>query len=486
MSDTTTGTATSRASLVRQAVRRQTKARLALSGPSGSGKTWTALSIARIIAPTKQAVVIDTEPADDGQNAATLYADDFDFQSIDWQAPYDPRDLALTIRDLGRLYPGHVGIIDSGSHFWTGTGGTLDIADGRFGGWKTATPAQDELIQAILRSPMHWIVCTRAKQSYEVEQDSAGRQQVRKLGLAPIQRADMEYEFQVVVMLDDGHRMDVGKTRAAPLAGLSFPANQQGEFARVYAEWLDRGVLPAREAEIDAIPAALLQVPERQRPTARHDLTQQFGRARSLTDDQMPGVWNHLAALLDLDAHRFVDAGGDHAGMCSGCGVPEVARWHSPDADPMAPRQIVSAESGGSAPPAAADDAGDGDQAALPGTADPAPAPDELIDPHNEVAASQGDEPGAPPDDDDVTLPDGVEPHPTLDPEVVLDTIGDVLDQVAAMTPRAIVDELGERQLTQGGSAHQLSRRLAQAILADDPVNIVVTQDALKALAAAG
>ena len=144
---TSTGTASSRLALRRPAIRKAALARLALSGASGSGKTWTALGIAtRLTAGHPDAVilVIDTEPGDGRQGAAGLYADRFRFDTIEWHPPYDPRDLALTIREAYPVLPEHsVVIIDSASHFWRGEGGILDIAGGRFAGWKTATPIQD-------------------------------------------------------------------------------------------------------------------------------------------------------------------------------------------------------------------------------------------------------------------------------------------------------------------------------------------------------
>lgn len=339
---TTTGTATSRARQVRRAVRRQTRARLALSGPSGAGKTWTALSIAQVIAPGKPIVVIDTEPGDGSQGAAELYADQFVFDTIQWEPPYDPRDLTATIKELGQEYPEGVGIIDSASHFWRGEGGTLDLADGRFGGWKQATPAQDKMVEAILRSSMHWIVCTRAKQAYEVNDvvvNGQKKQSVQKLGLAPIQRDDLEYEFQVVAMIDTDHRIDIGKTRAAPLAGLSFPANEQERMANIYADWLAGGAELPRQVELDALLAAIVLVPENKRPALKTGLREQFGPMTALTVDQMPAVWNAVRATLGLEPHRFV-AAEDAEALCAGCRVPLVAGWHDESAEPMKPAQV--------------------------------------------------------------------------------------------------------------------------------------------------
>ena len=341
----TTGTATSRARLVRPAVRRPTKARLAISGPSGSGKTWTALSIAEVLAPGGRVLVVDTERGDDDQGAAELYADAFSFSVLEWPAPYDPRDLAITLDDLTAM-PGvdrpDVVILDSASHFWRGQGGTLDIAGGKFGGWKTATPVQDELVSAILRAGYHVIVCLRARQDYQVEEGDQGKQRVVKLGLAPVQRDDLEYEFQVVITLDMDHRIDVGKTRAQPLAGGSWPAGAQERFALLYREWLDRGIRLARQEDVEALRSVI-----RTADLGRQWQTDGWPKADRLDLDQVVGAWRWLAGQLGIDAHEYeADESGE---VCRRCGAPYRAAWHQtpdtpPDPDPGRPFEEPSIE----------------------------------------------------------------------------------------------------------------------------------------------
>lgn len=359
--ETTTGTATSRLRTGRIAQRKATKARLALSAASGAGKTWTALSTAFVLVPGGRVLGIDTEPGDDRQGAMELYADSFPpFDIIQWEAPYDPRDLTITLREAGRTtvpdghWPGCQGydviIIDSASPFWKGEGGTLDIAGGRFGGWATASPAQEQLVQAILRSPAHLIVCTRAKQAYEVSEvveNGAKKQKVEKLGLQPIQRDDLEYEFQVVVTMDESHRIDVGKTRAAPLAGQSFHANEQGKFAEQYKLWLESGANPARAIDVDAIRHAILTIPvEAERIAAREAFKAEFGDPKYLDAEKVPACWSWVAAVRDVEDHPLVT--GEQVGLCVTCGMADRAPWHvglvetaqgpdpeeSPDPDP--------------------------------------------------------------------------------------------------------------------------------------------------------
>jgi hypothetical protein len=379
----TTGTATSRLRSGRMGVRKATKARLALSAPSGAGKTWTALSTAFVLAPNGRVIVIDTEPGDDRQGASELYADSFpSFDVIQWEPPYDPRDLTLTIREAGQMtvpdgyWPGQQGydviIVDSASPFWKGEGGTMDIAGGKFGGWKTASPAQDQLVNAILRTPAHIIVCTRAKQAYEVTEvmeGNAKKQKVEKLGLQPIQRDDLEYEFQVVVVMDEAHRIDIGKTRAAPLAGLSFMANDQHKFAEIYKTWLESGADPARQIDIDAIVHTFRTLPDADRQAAKDAFKAEFGDPKYLTGEQVPAVWTWIAAHRDIDEHPL--APSDALGLCGSCGMADRAPWHVGVLDAPDPEQDPAAEKAGdetdASPTDQAPDAADGDLGANQG-----------------------------------------------------------------------------------------------------------------------
>lgn len=239
----------SRANLVKVAVRPAMPGRFMLSGTAGSGKTWTALIIARVlVGPDGRIIVIDTET-----ESALTYADEHKFEHLPWGPPFDPRDLAATITELGGDTSTAI-IVDSASHFWTGEGGTLDIADGKFGGWKVGTPAQDEMISAMLRSKSHVIVCAREKQAYAVTEtvkDGRTKQTVEKLGLAPIQRDGVDYEFNVAATIDTDHTISIHKTRCRVLADRTYRPNHADELAEVYGNWLAGGhpIITAEQAQ---------------------------------------------------------------------------------------------------------------------------------------------------------------------------------------------------------------------------------------------
>jgi hypothetical protein len=246
------------------AVRRGKKARIAIDGVAGSGKTWTALLTAReLIGPDGRIGVLDTE-----RGSAALYADEFVFDELPWEPPYDPRELAETILAEAKNFD--VLIVDSLSHFWRGEGGTLDIVEAsgnrtsggnRFAGWKSGTPAQNSMIDALLLAPCHIVVTMRSAQEWVLEKDEkTGRTAPRRIGMAPVQRNDLEFEFTVVADLDLDHTISISKSRCRALADRRFPAGHGQKFGQILHDWLEGAepeaeVLPAVAAQVAARPA---------------------------------------------------------------------------------------------------------------------------------------------------------------------------------------------------------------------------------------
>lgn len=176
-----------------KAERKKAKLKLNLNGASGSGKTYSALVLASSLG--KKIAVIDTE-----NESASLYANEFNFDTLPLKPPYSPERFA------GAIHAAHnmgyeVLIIDSASHEWIGTGGCLEINDEaakRFKGntwsaWSETTPRHRKFIDAILQTDMHIITTTRAKT--ETIQGEKGK--VIKLGMKAEQREGYEYELTV-------------------------------------------------------------------------------------------------------------------------------------------------------------------------------------------------------------------------------------------------------------------------------------------------
>ena len=221
------------------------KARVAIDGPTGSGKIYTALRLARgMVGPEGRIGLIDTE-----NRSAELYSDDFSFDTIQLAAPYDPRRYTGAIKAF--LEAGHDAIIvDSLSHAWAGKGGLLEMVDefknkrehggNKFGAWSEATPIQNEMVETILQSPAHMLVTMRSKMAYVLEQNDRGKTTPRKVGMQPIQRDDLEYEFTVILDMDLANRAEVTKTRMSSIAGRVIDKPGEDLGAEI-AAWLDSG-----------------------------------------------------------------------------------------------------------------------------------------------------------------------------------------------------------------------------------------------------
>lgn len=234
----------------------QAKARIALFGVSASGKTLAAMRIAiglqNLIDSSKGIAAIDSE-----HERINLYAEEEEFldangetriRAYPLKAPYSPDHYIAAIakaQDLGA----QVLLIDSISHEWFGKGGIQQIVDeaaarqtggNKWAGWSVGTPAHNSFIEAIMSCDMH-VVCTmRAK----TEWMQVGGQP-KKVGLGPVQREGMEYEFDAVIKLElEDHSGTVEVSRALKdfPPGTALTNEQTGYvFAEKVWGWLSKG-----------------------------------------------------------------------------------------------------------------------------------------------------------------------------------------------------------------------------------------------------
>jgi len=225
---------------IRKAERHQAKLRLGLIGPSGSGKTFSALQLAFGLGG--KVGLIDTE-----HGSGELYADLGDYDVIQLEAPYTVAKYREAIKAFQAAGYDTI-IIDSLTHAWAGEGGLLDkhgkLEDSgkfknSFAVWREITPDHNKLVEEMLTSPCHIIATIRSKTEYTLEKDRDGRLVPRKIGLAPVQRDGMEYEFTVVMDISDSHYATASKDRTA----MFDKWNEQIsiETGRKIREWLNSG-----------------------------------------------------------------------------------------------------------------------------------------------------------------------------------------------------------------------------------------------------
>lgn len=262
----------------KKADKKQTYLRMALLGPAGSGKSFTALRLAHSIAKGGLIAAFDTE-----RRSLSKYAGDpswdggnFEFIVDDEMPDFDVRRYIQAIQDAEKA-GAVVMIIDSLSHAWAGPGGILAFVDVKkgnsnngFSAWRDATPLHNKLIDTILSAKMHIIATLRVKMEYVQDKDANGKTSVRKVGLQPVQRDGVEYEFDVVADMESAS-LTVSKTRCPALQNKRF-LEPGADVAGILMGWLDQGgerivaapiahagedgVIPPTQAQVEAIMAA--------------------------------------------------------------------------------------------------------------------------------------------------------------------------------------------------------------------------------------
>lgn len=233
----------------KKAEKTQSRLRMALVGPPGSGKTYTALKFAvELLAILKEKgllkgngriAVIDSE-----KGSSEKYAHIFDFDVCPLEK-FSPIDYVDTIA-AAELAGYEIIITDSLSHAWAGKDGALEQVDkfaqrdkgNSFGAWRHVTPQHNKLVDKLTSCRAHLIATMRVKVEWILEKDDrTGKQKPVKVGMAPVQREGLEYEFDVVGDLDDMNFFRVTKTRCPELhaAVIEKPG---ADLAKTLAHWL--------------------------------------------------------------------------------------------------------------------------------------------------------------------------------------------------------------------------------------------------------
>lgn len=225
----------------RPAQRKKTKLRMAIDGPAGSGKTYTALRFA--FALGQRVAVIDTEAG----SAAKYEGESPD--GVPWKfdilelTDFSPLVYVAAIAATIGKYD--VVVVDSLSHAWAGSGGALELVDQKTAasrsknafseGWRAVTPMHNQLVEALLRVPLHLICTIRSKMGYVIECGVP-----KKVGMEPVQRNGIEYEFDVLADMDIDHGIYVSKSRCS---AIDKKAGQRPgpEFVAPVIYWLNEG-----------------------------------------------------------------------------------------------------------------------------------------------------------------------------------------------------------------------------------------------------
>jgi hypothetical protein len=128
-------------------------------------------------------------------------------------------------------------------------------ADAGFSGWRKVTPMHNALVDKMLQCDLHLIATMRTKTAYDVVPDEQGKLKPVKIGLAPIQREGLDYEFSLVLDLSiEGNTASTSKDRTGLFIDQYFTPDE--DTGRKLLEWLNSGADP-REAVLTEITGLL-------------------------------------------------------------------------------------------------------------------------------------------------------------------------------------------------------------------------------------
>lgn len=190
-------------------------------------------------------------------NTGTFY-----YQQI--TPPYHPDKFISAGREAAELVgPKGVVIFDSLSHAWAYSGGVLQIKEqiakqkGKtsYTAWNEAGEIQNSLIDEIMSIPANTIGTMRSKMDYVLEKNDKDKYVPIQIGMKPIQRDDVEYEFDLTLHITKPNHEALIVKDTTYIGNLHevLPAITP-QFGIDLYDWLNSGVDPEvfKERERDA------------------------------------------------------------------------------------------------------------------------------------------------------------------------------------------------------------------------------------------
>lgn len=302
-----------------KAARKRSKLRLLIASPAGGGKTTAALNIATGLGGS--IALIDTE-----RGSASLYSDQFEFDTLELAPPYSPERFIEAIKSAEVAGYANL-ILDSVTHEWDGSGGCLEInellATSKYRGntwsaWSETTPRHRAFIDAINQCNMHVLATARSKTETVQGEDK----KVRKVGMKIEQRSGLEYEFSVVFEIEHSSHIAVAtKDRTRLFADPKAITEQTG---RTLLAWLESGAevvpteeeLAAKRREAISVrfasalnPSGDLGTTEEEHEAAvARSVYEVHNEVRELGEEEYIAVWKMIPASSRAALKKYIDA----------------------------------------------------------------------------------------------------------------------------------------------------------------------------------
>lgn len=222
--------------MFKKATKKQAKLRLALFGVSGGGKSYSSLRIAKGLGG--KVAAIDTE-----HGSLSKYSDRFDFDVCDLEKP--TINNILMCMEEAKGYD--VLIIDSLTHAWNELlqenerTAKAKYAGNNWSAWADSNQKQNALINAILDFPGHIICTMRAETNWTTTTNDKGKVVPIRVGEAPKQGKQIEFEFDMLMQISQEHQAVVLKDRTGKFQDECFLIDES--FGEQLNAWLSEGTI---------------------------------------------------------------------------------------------------------------------------------------------------------------------------------------------------------------------------------------------------
>jgi hypothetical protein len=192
------------------AIRKAVPMIIGLASVSGGGKTYSGLLLAAGLAgPNGKVGMLDTE-----NERGSMYADSpgivqalpNGFTRTSFDPPFTPARYiqAIVAAEKAGI---NVLVVDSTSHEWEGIGGCCDIAENNklrgMPNWALAKMEHKKFTNHVLSSPMHIVLCLRARDKVKFVKDKNGKDAIEPIGIQPITEKNLVFELLMSLMLDE-------------------------------------------------------------------------------------------------------------------------------------------------------------------------------------------------------------------------------------------------------------------------------------------
>ena len=190
----------------RKAKAEQAALKLGIYGPPGSGKTFTSLLIAEGLAALtgKRTAYVDTEHGTDFYCQAVktrrVHPDAFDFDAI------YTRSITEAAAAIKSLSPDQysVIVIDSITHFWEAAiqayaGKQTSIGTIPMHAWGKIKKPYKDLMNFLLSSPMHFIICGRQGTVFETDEET---DELKAVGVKMKAEGETPYEPHILIRME--------------------------------------------------------------------------------------------------------------------------------------------------------------------------------------------------------------------------------------------------------------------------------------------